>query len=46
MNTPHKYADVLRAIADGKPVQFSADDNKTCWMDFDPNEYLDAAIKP
>lgn len=34
MNTPHKHADVLRAIADGKAVQWQSDDGRIYWQDF------------
>jgi hypothetical protein len=47
----HKYAEVLRAIADGKPVQCKRDDSE--WLDFDPFEhsfymspYLAWRVKP
>ena len=54
MNTPHKHAEVLRAIADGKEVQFSHM-HTTLWHDmtaggtgYDPlaNESLFWRVKP
>lgn len=36
MNTPHKHADVLRAIADGKAVQWQSEDFLGGWHDFYP----------
>lgn len=38
MTTPHKCAEILRAIADGKPVQFRLT-NTVCkeWEDLDTN---------
>lgn len=33
MNTPHKYADVIKAWADGKPIQWRIDEESD-WKDF------------
>ena len=33
MNTPHKHADVLRAVADGRAVQFMSEATD-CWADY------------
>lgn len=36
MNKPHKHAEVLRAIADGKQVQWSSPETcDGCWHDLD-----------
>lgn len=52
MNTPHKYAYVLRALADGQRIQFKAANTKSEWLDFDPDKQsfvcagLEWQIKP
>lgn len=38
--TPHPYADILRAIADGKQVQFLSNASVQLWEDTEPGEAL------
>lgn len=53
MTTPHKHALILRAIADGKVVQYQTQTGG-CWIDFQPDihvfptndRYLAWRVKP
>ncbi len=51
MNKPHKHADVIKAFADGKQIQFRYCDNQE-WLDWDRSycptfsEYYEYRVKP
>ena len=51
MNKPHKHADVIKAFADGKQIQFRYYNNQE-WLDWDSDtcptflEYYQYRVKP
>lgn len=35
MTKPHKYAEAVKAWADGRPIQYKPN-KESCWIDYDP----------